>query len=131
MDIGFDLYANSTMNYKSDIYIASKLGVTEDDYMNQIEEYDTPVPYCFNVQPITQSSELAEFGELSRYMKRAVVSKSQYLGVFKEFDKAYLDGITPENETINGENANYRIYSIRPQNVVLMIYFEKIVKGDE
>lgn len=131
MDIDFDLYASSTMNYKSDIYIASKLGVTEDEYMNQIEEYDTPVPYCFNVQPITQSSELAEFGELSRYMKRAVVSKSQYLGVFKEFDKAYLDGITPEDETINGENANYRIYSIRPQNVVLMIYFEKIVKGDE
>ena len=131
MDYGFDLYANSTMNYKSDVYIASKLGVTQDEYMNQIEEYDVPVPYYFNVQPITDSSEIAEFGELSRHMKRAVVSKSQYLGLFKDFDKAYLDGVTPDGEGVNGENANYRIYTIRPQNVVLMIYFEKIVKGDE
>ena len=35
------------------------------------------------------------------------------------------------NEQNNGDNANYRIYAILPQNVVEIIYFTKIVKGDE
>ena len=39
----------------------------------------------------------------------------------------YLDGATPNNEEVVGSNANYRVYSIKPQNVALLVYFEKII----
>ena len=63
-------------------------------------------------------------------IKKAVIPIS-YKNKFKEFDKVYLDGATPNGELKFGDNANYRIYSIQPQNVAIMIYFLKIVKGDE
>lgn len=44
----------------------------------------------------------------------------------KENDLAYLDGATPENEKNNGDNANYRVDSIRKQNRKIAIYFEKL-----
>ena len=46
---------------------------------------------------------------------------------FKEFDVAYLDGTTPSGESVNGQNANYRLYPPRNQNKVIVIYFEKII----
>lgn len=59
-------------------------------------------------------------------MQKAVISKKDYEGKFKEFDKAYLDGITPDNETVNGENANYKLYPPRNQNKVIVIYFKRL-----
>ena len=61
-------------------------------------------------------------------MKVAVITnRKKYDNKFKEFDLAYLDGATPEGETINGANANYRIYSVQPQNVVIRVFFIKLV----
>ena len=127
----FDLFNSDTTNYKTKCYIANKTGVIEDDYGNQIETYSKPKAYMFNIQPITAESELQAFGELAPKMKRAIISKQMYLNKFKEFDKVYLDGATPDGENELGEKANYRIYSIRPQNVAIMVYFLKLVKGDE
>lgn len=59
-------------------------------------------------------------------MQKAVISRKEYEGKFKEFDKAYLDGITPENEAINGANANYKLYPPRNQNKVIVIYFKRL-----
>lgn len=59
-------------------------------------------------------------------MQKAVISRKDYEGKFKEFDKAYLDGITPDNETVNGENANYKLYPPRNQNKVIVIYFKRL-----
>lgn len=44
----------------------------------------------------------------------------------KENDLAYLDGVTPENEETFGDNANYRVDSVRMQNKKIAIYFEKL-----
>ena len=60
-------------------------------------------------------------------MKMATVNLFKYKDKFKDFDLAYLDGNSPKNELVNGENANYRIYAIKEQNAVLKIYFLKIV----
>ena len=127
----FEFAGNNTLNYKSKCYIASKTGVEEDDYGNQIETYDTPKSYLFNIQPVTDASEIAAFGELATGMRKALVSKKIYFNKFKKFDRAYLEGATPQGEVNNGDNANYRIYAILPQNVAEIIYFTKIVKGDE
>lgn len=118
-------------NVKSDCYIAKKLGVKEDDSGNEYPYYDKPneEPYEWNIQPLEQSSENMAFGEDILRMKLAVITgeeKDKYINAFNEYDLAYLDGATPENESINGENANYRIFAVQSQNVALLIYFKKI-----
>lgn len=59
-------------------------------------------------------------------MQKAVISRKEYEGKFKEFDKAYLDGATPENEIVNGANANYKLYPPRNQNKAIVIYFQRL-----
>ena len=49
-----------------------------------------------------------------------------YHGVINEKDKAYLYGINPDNEKVYGSKANYRIDTVRPQGVKLLVYFERI-----
>lgn len=51
---------------------------------------------------------------------------SLYKGVFKEGDKAYLDGVTPEGETVNGEKANYKLFPPRNQNKCIQLRFRRI-----
>lgn len=58
-------------------------------------------------------------------MKKAVIPIS-YQGQFKEFDVAYLDGVTPDGEANPGDNANYRLLPPRDGNSVIIIYFEKL-----
>lgn len=113
---------------KETIYISKKLNPTLDTNNNQIQNYDIPVKYKFNIQPISADSETREFGELTNRMKVAIANKNIYQNKFNEFDLAYLDGNNPTGETKNGHNANYRIYSVRPQNSIIKIYFLKIVK---
>lgn len=108
-------------------YIAKKLENEYDEFGNQIETFDEPKKFYFDIQPVTNTSENASFGELIPRMRVAVVSKIKYQGLFNEFDRAYIDTI-PENETFNGDKADYRIYSIQPQNAQMKIYFLKIVK---
>lgn len=109
------------------IYIASQLSTLDDYGRNQ---YDEPIMYEFNVQPTSSKNDIEMFGEHAREMQRAVIER-KYEGVFKEFDKAYLDGATPEGEAYNGANANYRLLPPRVQNKVITIYFERLVNGDK
>lgn len=81
-----------------------------------------------NVQPISSSSDIEEFGENANLIQKAVIEYDEYFGKFKEFDIAYLDGITPDGEKVNGENANYRLYPPRNQNRCILLYFERLVK---
>lgn len=129
----FDGIRFSTLeNVYSDCYIAKKLESEFDDSGNEITMYDKPnkKPYRFNIQPLnnSNSSEIESFGENASKMRVAVITdKKAFEGKFKEFDLAYLEGATPKGEKINGQNANYRIYSVFAQNVVLKIYFIKLV----
>ena len=120
---------NTFKNVKSICYIGSKLESTFDDDGNEIKNYDTPQKYSFNIQPLSSSnSDIESFGENAEKMKVAVITnRTKYDGKFKEFDCAYLDGATPEGESVNGQNANYRIYSVQPQNVVIRVFFIKTV----
>lgn len=114
------------MEITKTIYIAKKIGETIDDYGNTIPNYDTPIQYKFNVQPISGGSDVQIYGERVSAMQKAVIPIS-YLNEFKEFDVAYLDGKTPDGELSNGDNANYILKSIRNGNKVITIYFEKII----
>lgn len=110
------------------IYIASQQDKQIDEFGRNT--YDEPIMYEFNVQPTSSKNDIEMFGEHAREMQRAVIER-KYEGVFKEFDKAYLDGATPEGEAYNGANANYRLLPPRVQNKVITIYFERLVNGDK
>lgn len=112
---------------KKIIYICSKLASNEDEYGNEITNYDEAKPYSFTISSVKDESEIKEFGELASKMKMATVNLFKYKDKFKEFDLAYLDGNNPKDELVNGENANYRIYAIKEQNAILKIYFLKLV----
>lgn len=110
-----------------DVYIASKKEVTLDEGGNEIVIYDKPnkKPYKFNYQTLSADADIAEFGENAKIMKKAVIPIS-YEGQFKEFDRAYLDGATPDGEENYGDNANYRLLPPRDGNSVIIIYFERL-----
>lgn len=59
-------------------------------------------------------------------MQKAIIERPIYEGVFKEGDKAYLDGATPTGETVNGENANYKLFPPRNQNKCIQLRFRRI-----
>lgn len=126
----FDGARFSTLtNVKSRCYIGSKLTSEFDDSGNEITIYEKPKKYLFNIQPVTGTSDIQEFGENANKMKVAVITdRRKYEGKFKEFDCAYLDGASPEGETINGENANYRVYTVQNQNVTIRVFFMKLTK---
>ena len=114
------------IDWKKKLYIAPKTKIDYDDEGNEIIVYDKPIgPLKFNYQPINSSSDIAEFGENAKIMQKAVIPIS-YKNQFKEFDVAYLDGATPNNEINHGDNANYRLLPPRNGNAVIIIYFEKI-----
>ncbi len=113
------------MYWAKDVYIASKKEVTLDDEGNEIVIYDEPKQFKFNYQPVSTDADIAEFGENAKMMKKAVIPIS-YQGQFKEFDVAYLDGVTPKGEENYGDNANYRLLPPRDGNAVIIIYFERL-----
>ena len=126
----FNAPNNIFTNWNKECYISSILNPTEDSYGNQINQYDTPVKYCFNYQPVTNKSEaeMQPFGQSSTGSVRALLDTYEYQGKIKEFDLAYLYGATPTGETYNGENANYKVVTCIPQNTKILVYFERIIK---
>lgn len=123
------MYQSRKKEWNKTIWIAKKIDTSEDDYGNVIVNYDEPIEYQMNVQPISSSPDIEEFGENASLIQKAVIEKDKYLGKFKEFDVAYLDEATPENEEINGANANYRLYPPRNQNKCIILYFERLLQG--
>lgn len=123
------MYSEPIFNYKTKIYISKRLEPTQDENMNELEHYEEPKKYIWNVQPVNADSDRKEFGEIANRMMVAVIPKRKYNGKFTEFDKVYIDNKPSEDELEYGDNADYRIYSIRPQNVCIRIYFLKLVNN--
>lgn len=111
--------------WKKECWIARKINVTYDDEGNEIPIYSNPKKFEFNYQPISSDSDLMEFGEKANMIQKAVIPM-KYKDYFKEFDVAYLDGVTPDGEKKCGEKANYELYPPRNQNSIIHIYFEKL-----
>lgn len=112
---------------KKTLYIASFLKDEYDDEGNQISTYAEPIFIGKeNIQPLSGTSEVQEYGTKVSKMQKVLLDYDKYLGKFKENDLAYLDGTTPEGEDVFGDNANYRIDSVRNQNKKIAIYFEKL-----
>lgn len=115
---------------KKPIYLAKKAGSITNGSGDEITTYSKPVPYHINVQPVSGYTDIQTYGKRVTKMYKALVGVLEFEGVFSEDDKVYLENATPLGETVNGQNANYVIVSVRPQYRAIQIYFEKIHKGE-
>lgn len=108
------------------IYISKRSATsTQDTYGNEKFTYATPIAYRLNHQPISSEADIEMFGASSSQIQKAVVLDYDYT-LFDEFDKAYLDGVTPTGEVVVGSKANYFIKAIRLQNLATVLYFQKL-----
>lgn len=119
---------NIFKNWNKTCYISSKQDDPDiDEYGNEINVYNKPIKYSFNIQPAGGDFDIALYGERVSKVYRAIVPFS-YKDKIKEGDIAYLDGVTPDSQAPYGDNANYVVDSVRPQNLATAIYFTKIDK---
>lgn len=124
---------NIHQNWNKDLYIATKKEVILDDYENEIVTYNKPFYFGeVNYQPLTKKDLEAyykTYGETQNSIISLLIDYTED-GRFKAFDVAYLYGVTPKDEEVNGANANYLVRSYKPQNTKIMVIFEEIVKED-
>ena len=112
---------------KKSLYIASFIEDSLDDYGNKITIYTEPVFVGEeNMQPLSGSTDIEEYGNKVSKMQKVLLDYDKYLGKFKENDLAYIEDTTPEGEEVYGDNANYKVDSVRNQNRKIAIYFEKL-----
>ena len=112
---------------KSKIWIAKKLGEDFDENGNQIPIYEEPQKYFLNVQTLSETSDIMEFGEkVSSTKVISITEMKKYKGKFKEFDLVYINS-TPDGELTNGDNEDYKIVGVRNQNTSIRVYISKLV----
>ena len=120
-------------NLDKKIYIAPKKGVEYDDYNNEIVIYEKPFYLGkFNYQPLSGNdlqAYISAYGETKNKLIRVFLD-IKYKNKIKEFDVAYLYGVSPMGEQINGNNANYYVRTRAEQNTVVMVIFEEIIKEE-
>lgn len=131
-----DDYGNLTPMYSKPIYIGKQNiqplsgSVDVEEYGNRVSKIQKVLldPFLkkdttFTICDINKSN-LFKINKLK--ISIFIRKKQKIKNYIKENDLAYLDGVTPENETNHGDNANYRVDSVRVQNKKIAIYFEKL-----
>ncbi len=129
----FNPKSNIFSNWNKDMYIATKKEVRYDDYNNEIVVYNEPFYFGkVNYQPLTtkqMEAYIQAYGETENNVVSCLIDfKDKYK--FNIFDLAYLYDTTPQDETINGGNANYKVRAFKPQNTKIMVLLEEIIKED-
>ena len=118
-------------NWSKVCYIRNRSeDVTIDDYGNEIQVYSNPKKYLLNYQPVTNNADeatLKHYGITTEGTVRALMD-IKYDGQLKKYDLAYLYGANPKNEEYDGQNANYRVITAIPQNMKILVYFERLTK---
>lgn len=120
-------------NWNKPLYIASKLDPQLDEQGNEIVVYDKPFYFGkVNYQPLTTKqleAYMQEYGETESSVFSCLIDYKDRNRI-KEFDKAYLNGAKPDDEKVNGTNANYLVRAVKPQNTKVMVLFEKLIREE-
>ena len=112
------------MNKK--IWIAPFVKKEKDIDGNIISIYDKPYCIYATINTLSGSAEIDVFGDRIKRMCKTMVPY-RMINKIKENDVAYLFDTSPEGEEIYGENANYRVDAVLPQNIKAKVYFEKMI----
>lgn len=120
-------------NWNKNLYIASKIDAGYDAYLNQIVKYDKPFYFGkVNYQPLTtkqMEAYIKAYGETENQILSCLINYTNKMKI-KNFDLAYLYDATPNGEVEYGDNANYLVKAVKPQNTKIMILFEEIIKEE-
>lgn len=102
-----------------------------DEYGNEVQKYDSPKKYIINYQPVTNDAEKANLKEYGLSLEGTVKAlvDIKYQGEFNKYDLAYLYDVNPNGESYDGELANYRVVTAIPQNMKILVYFERLTKN--
>lgn len=109
----FNAPSNIFKNWKKNIYIATKGNVSHDDYNNEIVEYNKPFYFGkANYQPLTRKDLEAFMQQYGETTNQVVSFLTDYnnLGMFEEFDIAYLYGAYPYIQTTDTKYQENVIY---------------------
>ena len=114
------------------MYIATKRDEVEhDDYNNEIVVYNTPFYFGkVNYEPLTtkqMEAYIKTYGETENNVVSCLIDFKDK-NKFDIFDLAYLYDAKPDNEKVNGANANYKVRAFKPQNTKIMVILEEIIK---
>ena len=112
-------------DWKKPLYIATFKEVIYDDELNEIRTYNEPVAYEYNYQPVSSYLDIQTFGKDTTEMYKIVIPIKDK-DLFNEYDLAYLNGATPDDEENYGDNANYVLLPPKEGNAVVIIYCQKI-----
>ena len=123
-------------NWKKVCYIRKNLNsdvenVQLDEYGNEIQNYGEPIQYLLNYQPVTNNADeavLKPYGVTLEGTVKALMD-IKHDGELGRYDLAYLYNANPNNESYDGENANYRVITAIPQNMKILVYFERLSKN--
>lgn len=106
------------------------------DESSEVTTYGPPVRYVtrFNyitVQPASGDTDTLQYGErVTRYWN-GMANYLAFKDKFKEGDLFYLDGRIPETDSdtyVNGDGANALLTSVRMQNRMIKLSFEKVTE---
>lgn len=111
---------------KRKIYLARWIREDYDDDDNPIQIYEKPIALSCTLNSLSGSYDVAVYGDKIKNMCKTMLDYDEWLNGIKEKDVVYLYGATPDNELVHGDNANYRVCAILPQNLKIMVYFERI-----
>ena len=108
------------------IWIAPFMKKDTDGDNNIIYKYDKP--YCFetNLNTLSGSVEMQVYGERFKNIVKCMLNMEEWFDKIHEEDRAYLYGRNPNAENVNGDCANYRVDRVLPQNVKMIVYFERL-----
>jgi len=129
----FNPSSNIFQNWNKDMYIATKKEVQYDNYNNEIVVYNEPFYFGkVNYQPLTtkqMEAYIQTYGETENNVVSCLINYKDK-DKFGIFDLAYLYNVKPDNEKVNGANANYKVRAFKPQNTKIMVILEEIIKED-
>ncbi|MFR7590218.1 MAG: hypothetical protein ACLUVC_02145 [Longibaculum sp.] len=109
------------------VYLASFLKEDTNEYGDPVNIYDTPIQFESTLNSLNGSTDIAVYGDKICRMCKTLLDYDDWINKIKEKDVVYLYGITPNGEENNGDNANYKVVAVLPQNLKIMVYFERIV----
>lgn len=110
---------------KRKCHLASFLKTGKDDEGNPINIYDEPIVFECSLNSVDAEYEIAIFGDKVNKMFKTVLDYKAWINKIKEKDAIYLFDSNPDNEYNHGDNSNYFVSSVRPQNKKIIVYFEK------
>lgn len=112
---------------KRNIFLAKWIREDYDEDDNSIQIYEKPIALSCTLNSLSGNYDVAVYGDRIKNMCKTMLDYDEWINNIKEKDVVYLYGVSPNGELNNGENANYKVVSVLPQNLKILVYFERII----